>query len=708
MPKPADELRNYSLVICEKPDAAKKIAEALGGPNTQTLSIRGVDVYLVKDASHNYMVCSALGHLYTVTDPWGSKTTYPILDTEWVPVHLVDKRPRVGARLKVIEDLAKKAKAFIHACDYDLEGETIGYNILKYACGEKQDAYRAKFSTLTSEELRDAFSSLKPGLGRRLAEAGRTRHVIDFIWGVNLSRALSEAYYSSNKGYKMVSMGRVQGPTLNFIVEREVEIRTHLPLPFWSVTAVVEKDRARLEARYDVPKVPRLSEAVKVKEDCEGKIGVISSIQKAVVRQPPPTPFNIGDLQREAYRVFGFSPSQTLGLAERLYLDALISYPRTSSQKIPPSIGYGKILNGLSRLGQYRGFASEILGRPLRPREGFKEDPAHPAIYPTGEVPRRPLDSRENRLYDLIVRRFFAVFGEDALKERVSVVISVSNHDFRLNGRRTLKEGWLRYYGIYAEAEDVLLPPLEEGEQVKVLSVEVSEKFDQPPSRFNQSNLLEKMEKEEIGTKATRADIISTLYSRGYVSGQSMSATDVGFAVVEVMRKCSPSIVSTDTTRTLEKELEGIEEGVTRASDVLERAVDEIYVSLQEIKRLEEAVGLRMRTAVASTLRSQRVLGACPVCKTGELTIIRSKKTRKRFVGCSNYKREGGGCTASAPLPQKGSIKITGRQCKTCGWPIISVFLRRYPWRLCVNMKCPGKEGGKKTEVRAVPKGVSG
>ncbi|MBI4258245.1 MAG: DNA topoisomerase I, partial [Thaumarchaeota archaeon] len=421
------QLRDYNLVVCEKPDAARRIAEALADGKPSRLNIGDIEVFAVQTGGESYVICSALGHLYTITDPWGAKTTYPVLDVEWAPTNLVEKKPQIGRRIRVIEDLAKRAKEFVHACDYDLEGETIGYNILKYACGGKVNALRAKFSTLTNEELKEAFSSLKRGLGLRLAEAGRTRHVIDFIWGVNMSRALSESYYSSNRGYKMVSIGRVQGPTLSYVVEREVDIRTHLPTPYWAVTALVEKDTHRLTANYEEPKVLAREEAFRIKKACEGKIGVISNVKTTVVKQPPPTPFNIGDLQHEAYRVFGFAPSQTLRIAEALYLEALISYPRTSSQKLPPSINYSKILHGVSRIDQYSGHALEIANGPLHPRQGGKDDPAHPAVYPTGELPKRTLEARESKLYDLIVRRFFAVFGEDALRERISAVIAVSN-----------------------------------------------------------------------------------------------------------------------------------------------------------------------------------------------------------------------------------------------------------------------------------------
>jgi DNA topoisomerase-1 len=427
----------------------------------------------------------------------------------------------------------------------------------------------------------------------------------------------------------------------------------------------------------------------------------VDQVSRRLVKLAPPTPFNIGDLQREAYRAFGFSPSLTLRIAERLYLDALISYPRTSSQKLPPSIDYPKILRGLGRLAPYRQLVQELLAGPLKPREGAKDDPAHPAIYPTGEVPQRELDSRESKLYDLIVRRFFAVFGEEAHQERVRAHILVEGYGFKLAGRRTVKEGWLRYYGLYSGVEEAPIPPLEEGDRLQVVSIDVLEKFERPPPRYNQSSLLQKMEEEGIGTKTTRADIIKTLYDRGYVVGESMEVTDMGFKVVELMKRHSSIIVSTEMTRAIERDLEAIEQGTIRGEEVVERAILSLAEALPQIKGLEVEIGREIRKAVISTVRAQNLLGPCPVCGTGNLTIIRSIRSRKRFVGCTNYSK---GCRASAPLPQRGSIKATGKACPHCNWPIIDVFTGRgRPWRLCVNPKCPGKKAREERPSKPEP-----
>jgi len=683
----------YLLVVCEKPDAARRVASALGGAVKAERVDDGVVVYKVDGARGRYVVCAASGHLYTVWDVDEKKSGYPVLDVSWYPLHAVDKgKSQVGKLINAISGLAKGAAGFINACDYDVEGETIGYNILKYACfGKERSALRAKFSTLTSEELREAFARASAIPVNRLAEAGRTRHIVDFLWGVNLTRALTEAY-SSKGGYRTLSVGRVQGPTLAYIVDRECEIRWFVPTPYWSISALLDKDGFTFRAWYVVEKVERLVEAQAVEEGCTGSEGVVKDVHKQIIRQHPPTPFNLGDLQHEAYRVFGFSPSLTLRLAESLYLKALISYPRTSSQKLPSSIGYRKILSSLQKLEQYRSDASELLTKSLKPFEGKEEDPAHPAIYPTGELPQG-LDDRQGKLYDLIVRRFFAVFGDFALRERVTADIEIGSYLFKVSGRRTVEEGWIRYYRSYSDIEDNPLPILQEGDKLRVASLDVVEKFEQPPPRYNQSSLLAKMEKEGVGTKATRAEVIDTLYQRGYIVDSSIRATDLAFSVVEAMREYSPNIISTEMTREIERALSDIEFGRVSGAEVVEETASHLLSALEGLKAAEEDLGSKVREAAKASLAAEDIVGECPLCGDGRLKVLRSKKTGKRFLGCTNYAK---GCRASAPLPQKGKIRSLNRRCKVCGWPMIAVILGRYPWRMCVNPNCSTKARGRK------------
>jgi DNA topoisomerase-1 len=537
----------YTLVVCEKPDAARRIAQALGDPSESRPS--GVSVFDVTFNGSRYMVTSAIGHLYGVTDNTSSRSVYPVLDLEWAPLQ---KNARAARAIKVISDLAKNASSFIHACDYDQEGEVIGYTILEYACnGMYEESRRAKFSTLTDDEIRESFGNLEaPSAG--LAEAGRSRHVLDFLYGINLSRALSMSFKATKGGYYNLSIGRVQGPTLAFAVDRELEIRLHVPVPYWTISATLAKDGEKFSAEYFKPRIETLAEASMIHASCSGNDATVKQIQDRKVVLRPPTPFNIGDLQREAYRVLKLSPGYTLAIAEKLYLQALISYPRTSSQKLPRSIGYAKIISGLSRIGSYAGLTSMLMSRAnLSPNEGRMSDPAHPAIYPTGVAPRRKLDGLEYKLYDLIVKRFLATFGDSAVTRRTDVSIDIAGYKFVAEGAEVSYDGWMALYRPYVNLERHVLPKMEAGDRLDNKRVDMHQKFTQPPRRYNQASLLARMEQEKIGTKATRADIIATLFKRNYVasSREGLGVTDLGLAVVESMKEHVPSIISTELTR---------------------------------------------------------------------------------------------------------------------------------------------------------------
>jgi len=681
----------YTLVICEKPDAASRIADALSGGTARREQVDGTTVFRLSWKGEDFAVCAAQGHVYGVSDPFDERAVYPVFDVEWYSSDLVDEDASGAARrISAVKKLSVGASRFINACDYDVEGETIGFNLLRYACGGKEDvALRAKFSTLTAEDLLRSFDDLKPSEGSGLARAGRARHAIDFVWGVNLSRALSQAPLGAGHRYRTVSVGRVQGPTLGFLVERECEIREFVPVPYWKVSGTFEKDGREFVAAYSRDRVDSWSRAAEIRADCEGKDAVASSIRRGLAQIGPPVPFNIGDLQKEAFRAFGYTPSRTLELAEKLYLGALISYPRTGSQRLPPSINYHGILRGIGKMAGYSASVEELTRSELKPVQGEKVDPAHPAIHPTGENPRRPLGVAEASIFDLVIRRFLAAFGPSARREMVDVSLMVGEHEFGLRGGRTVFPGWMKYYGRYSGYRDVGLPRISEGDRFRVEGVSAEEKFEQRPSKFSQSSLLEKMENEGVGTKATRADIISTLVSRGYVSGESMEVSDLGLAVMEAMTQYAPSIVSTELTRGIEEKLGAVEKGIGKEGDLLRETVRSIASQVAELSANEEVVGRQIDVALVNIVSKAFALGRCPVCKTGELRIVTSRSTRKRFVGCSNYHS---GCRASAPLPQRGKIRATPKPCERCSWPVVYVVAGRRPWKLCVNPSCPGRK----------------
>jgi DNA topoisomerase-1 len=201
------------------------------------------------------------------------------------------------------------------------------------------------------------------------------------------------------------------------------------------------------------------------------------------------------------------------------------------------------------------------------------------------------------------------------------------------------------------------------------------------------------MEQEKIGTKATRADIISILFKRNYLAAAKggVEATDLGFAVIDSMREFAPGIISTNMTRLMEEELAKVEQGSADSISVIEKAVDRLLESLRSFLEKEVDIGAQINSAVSADVAQAARLGPCPLCKKGQLCIIRSRTTQKRFVGCSNYR---GGCKATAPLPQKGSIRPTSKACLKCSWPLVGVVFAKgtKQWRICINAHCPSRK----------------
>ncbi|MEM3392659.1 MAG: DNA topoisomerase I [Candidatus Bathyarchaeia archaeon] len=678
-----------TLIICEKPNAALHVAKALSEDGKIKKTIKNeVPYFEVNNKSEKLIVCSAIGHLYEVDVKGDSeKREYPIWDFSWKPKHLVKKGQKKQEEfIKVIAELAKNVDLFVNACDYDIEGSLIGYMILKYACkGAEIKAKRMKFSTLTVKELKEAYKNLMPTLDYSLIKAGMCRHEVDWLYGINLSRALTESARKYSGKYSTLSIGRVQGPTLKFIVEREKEIQTFVPKPYWMIKSIVNLNGEKYEVEYKTPKIEEKNVADKVVEQCFKKEGKIIDIQSKTYKLSPPTPFDLTQLQLEAYRYFKFTPKQTLEIAERLYLNALISYPRTSSQKLPSTIGYQEILNSLKENPEYENIIKEVYAiGELKPIEGKKTDPAHPAIYPTGIQPKEELSLREKKIYDLIVKRFIAAFGDSCIKKNEKATIKVGDHIFYLKGSRILEPGWIKLYMPYASLEENLLPSIFIGEKVFFEDVKPELKYTQPPSRFNPTSLLKLMEDQGIGTKATRAEIIDILYRRGYVKDERIIATPLSFKVINLMLKYCPKVISVEFTKELEEMMHKIELGEEKREKVVLEAVKYLKSVIVELKLKEDKIGEELSKVIKQVKSSEFMIKTpCPNCGS-QLLIIKSKKTGKRFVGCSGLWSNK--CHFSLPLPQKGKLSLLEKTCPKCGFQMIQVkMMGRKPMISCPN-----------------------
>lgn len=681
------------LIIAEKPEAARRISEALGSKSKSRRISRLIPSFQVRNGDLEILVTTALGHLYELTTKSRDRLVYPVFDYEWVPKHIVERNRRLEKWLEEMSSINDEVDYYVNACDYDIEGSLIGYNVLRFlykVSGEENRVFRMKLSTLTKKEVQEAFRKMRLGLDMGLVKAGETRHIVDFLYGINLSRALTKSVSRFVRTPYVLSVGRVQTPALNLLVEREIAIGTFIPMPYWVLKAEIIINGETYEATHKRSRVHSLSEAKRIVENADSKQALVERIEERIEEISAPEPFDLTTLQREAYSFFGFTPSKTLSVAETLYLNALISYPRTSSQKLPPDIGYREILEKLLKNPAYTKTVERILSKKaLTPRQGEKDDPAHPAIYPTGEQ-QTGLSNDQLKLLDLVTRRFLAVFEEDAERTVCRVTLRLGNERFILRGSEIVKKGWLETYLPYYTPEERTIPQLKEGDSLTVKRIVSEEKFTNPPHRYNPASLVREMERLGIGTKATRAEIVETLYKRGYITGRSIVVADLGFSLVSALNRFSPKILSVDMTREVEANMEKIERGLIDEEKVISMAKAELTEILGEVKSNEEDIGKHLSNSIIAVLRNRNVIGKCPVCGKGELKMIVSRRTGKRFGICTNVFEKK--CSLTIPLPQKPNrVYTTEGNCKVCGWPIVKVITGRRPWSLCVNPSCSSK-----------------
>jgi DNA topoisomerase-1 len=683
------------LVICEKPKVALRIAEALDdNSRPERYYDNDVPYYIVTHGNETLIVVAALGHLYTISQK-GGKWTYPSFEYHWVPMHEVDKRTRRSKNfIEVIHKLSKDADDYVNACDFDIEGSLIGYMVLQKICGSHslKKAERMRFSTLTTHNIKEAWERRAASLDFHLIDAGIARHEVDWLFGINLSRALTLSVKKATRRYKTLSIGRVQGPTLNFIKEKENAVRSFVPKSYWEINAEILFDGQKITLTYEKKRIDDIAEATSIVDSCRGKNGVITEIISREIITPPPFNFNLGDLQRAAYAEYKYSPRVTSQATERLYLNALISYPRTSSQKIPPSIDIPEILRGLSKYGRFNKHACQLLLKSsFKPRQGKKDDPAHPAIHPTGQVLTR-LRKTDLNIFDLICKRFMTSLGTHAVRESTLVKADIEGHRYNITGIVTKEPGWMRLKNPYMKAEETTLPRFKVKQSFQPTSLNILKRFTKPPRRFSSSSLLKKMEDELIGTQATRVDIIETLHKRGYVKGDPIEITELGLAVVGALSRYNPEILSTEMTRILENDMVDIGKGEKTLDEMIKKTINFLDLTLSNIKTNEEDFGSEIGRALGYHTHKTMTLGSCPKCKTGEIKLIQNIKTGKRFAGCSSFYTTK--CDIKYPLPQRGVIKTLGKQCNTCGSPVIKITRRKnQPWKLCLDPECPSKNG---------------
>lgn len=659
-----------TLIITEKPSVAADIARALGGFK------RHKDYY----EHEKYLLSWAVGHLFELAVPEEMKardkwdlSVLPIIPDHFDLKPNADTRARVNVLCKLIRD--SETTAIINACDAGREGELIFRYIIQYAKTNKP-IYRLWLQSMTPEAIREAFERLRSDAEMQpLAQAARSRNEADWLVGINATRAFT-LRLRRGKGHNITTLGRVQTPTLAIIVDRESKIQQFTPRSFWELKAQFsaaagtyegkwfdeqfskdepEEDRLkRLLARVHVtePDLDRILSpengslwpehrqasrlwiaalARAIAEKCSGKKGIVESEDKKPTSQAPPLLYDLTTLQRDANTKLGMSAQRTLQIAQALYeKHKLITYPRTDSRCLPEDY-LATSRNTLRRIGQtqpiYAAFAEKILQNQwVKPNKRVFNNAKvsdHFAIIPTGQVPNE-LSQQEGAIYDLIVRRFLAVFYPPAEYEVTTRITRVEGEPFKTEGRILVNPGWLEVYGrAVTEETDSLLPPVTTGETVQTIQTNTVQGHTNPPPRFTEATILtameaagqlvededlrEAMKERGLGTPATRAQIIENLIDAGYLvrHGKELRPTPKAITTIGLLRKIVPELTSPQMTGEWEFKLRKIEQGqYTRAE------------FMDEIKRLAAEIVQKAKSFDPNRVTDTDPVGACPRCSS--------------------------------------------------------------------------------------------
>ena len=378
---------------------------------------------------------------------------------------------------KAIRKQAKDADSVVIATDYDREGELIGLEALEeildanpklaenvsLATGVK----RARYSALTKEEIEEAFTNLVE-LSEPLARAGEARQDIDLIWGATLTRFVSLA--TGRLGSQFLSVGRVQSPTLAIVVERELERRAHVPKPFWEVFAAFEHPDGQFTAHHKVDKFWEEKEAQAALAGTTSP-GVVKSVESKRNTRKPPGPFNTTAFTSAASSV-GVSPARAMRIAEDLYMDGFISYPRTDNTVYPKSLPVRELLRSISQVPAFKEGAPLAEREELNPTRGKKETTDHPPIYPTQALDPNVLpDDGHRKIYELVVRRFLATFADPSVSESTRADIEAGSETYFVRGNVLVEPGFLAVYP-YGRSKDEEIPKVEEGQELALAAVE--------------------------------------------------------------------------------------------------------------------------------------------------------------------------------------------------------------------------------------------
>lgn len=663
---------NMHLIIAEKHIAAKRIASILSQDKLKQIRVSGVDTYEFGSGEERKVFIGLSGHIVKLDFPKAYNNWQKVEAEELIDAQVITTSTQVKI-VSALKKLGKETTKATIATDYDREGELIGVEAVDILKSVNPDIEfdRVHYSAITPKEIHDAFGN-PSRIDFNLADAGHSRQVIDLVWGASLTRYISLA--AGRLGNMFLSVGRVQSPTLALIVEREKERDAFVAKKYWELSASLQTKKGEIfQAEHKTSRFWEKEEVDSILKKLKDT-ALVSSITTSTKTDKQPTPFNTTEFISAA-SALGYTASSAMNIAESLYMNGFISYPRTDNTVYPESIDLRAQIEIFAK-GPFKEYAEKLLAKKeLVPTRGKKETTDHPPIYPASLAKKSELSEQEWKVYELVVRRFFATFAEPAEWETIKARFDISGEEFKANGARLVVPGW-RWYYPYNAPEDRLLPVLTEGDQLAVLSKDVAEKETQPPGRYGQGRLIKIMEELGLGTKATRHEIISKLYSRAYIHGNPLQPTKTAFAVVESLEKFAPTISKPDMTSKLEADMDRIAEGEIPEEEVLNESREMLFSVFRDLAENRDNISESLRAG----LREDKIIGVCPECGS-KLMVMRSKKGG-RFIGCEGYPE----CNFSLPLPRGGKVIVTEKTCDQHDLYHISIINSgKRPW----NLGCP-------------------
>ncbi|TCJ13040.1 DNA topoisomerase III [Rubrobacter taiwanensis] len=634
------------LIVTEKPSVARDIAGSLGKHRREKGALRG----------DGWTVTWALGHLVELAPPDAYGEEYRRWRLETLPILPGRFKMKVNPKTREQYSLVKRlmrdpaVTEIVNACDAGREGELI-FAYLYQLAGCDKPVKRLWISSLTPEAIREGFGNLRAGRQMLpLEHAARSRSEADWIVGMNATRAYSVRF---GRPGNVLSVGRVQTPTLKLLVDREREIENFKPEKFWTVHARFCRGKDSYDGVWFRGRQNRLKEreaAQEIAEKVRRKTGTVQKAERREKTERPPLLYDLTELQRNANAKYNFTAERTLKAAQRLYEERkLITYPRTSSRYLSQDMvpSFKRRIEAAAALPELARFAEELLALPKLPvnkrivDDGKVTD--HHAIVPTGKRLSGELPPDEAKIYDLIVRRFLAVFFPAARFENTTVVTGVAGETFLSKGRVVLEAGWRALYldgvGGKREKEPPVLPPVEKGQEWEVAKVAVKEGETKPPPRYSEAAILgametagrfvedeelrQQMKDSGLGTPATRAAILERLIQVGYAErrGKTLVPTVKGKELISLLG---------ESTLTLPELTARWEERLAK----MERGEESREAFMGDVREFATRVVEHVRNLEGERLAPPQkdVLGECPKCGA---PVVETKKS----YGCSAWKR---------------------------------------------------------------------